>query len=283
MKKIASLFLIVLIMFSLAACGGKETAESLAKYGEEQFLKNDFEEYLENLRSAGLDDLTVEYTFSYSFDSHYDKENKTLRLRCSFDKLISDKIDEYFTTEYDGAEGLKLARMMDNLKSAYVDKEFTYVLDEIGTVIVYIDRPGYEVVVNTSTDRKYEFEYGYIDTVCMSIDDDWVYYADNEEFYGHTNSQNSQSGNNSANYARHTDSEAFSCAKDILRSYLKSPSTAKFCSFTEAKVTHLGNGEYKVTGWVEAENSFGAMLRQNFTVTYTATSKGYKNGSASVY
>lgn len=80
--------------------------------------------------------------------------------------------------------------------------------------------------------------------------------------------------------ARHTDSEAWSCAKNILKDSLKSPSTAKFCSFTECKVEHLSNGEYMVTGWVEAQNSYGATLRQSFVVTYTATEKGYENGVA---
>lgn len=95
---------------------------------------------------------------------------------------------------------------------------------------------------------------------------------------GTQNSNNSNSGSS----ARHTDSEAFSCAKAIVKSVLKSPSTAKFCWITDATVTHLGNGEYKVTGWVEAENSFGATLRQNFVVVYTATENGYKNGTATL-
>ena len=82
------------------------------------------------------------------------------------------------------------------------------------------------------------------------------------------------------NSARHTDIEAWSCAQNIVEGYLKAPSTAKFCKFYEATITHLGNGEYMVTGWVDAENSFGAMLRSTFIVTYTATPKGYKNGSA---
>lgn len=91
--------------------------------------------------------------------------------------------------------------------------------------------------------------------------------------------KNSYSGSS----ARHTDSEAFSCAKAIVKSVLKSPSTAKFCWITDATITHLGNGEYKVTGWVEAQNSFGATLRQNFVVVYTATENGYKNGTATLY
>ena len=82
-----------------------------------------------------------------------------------------------------------------------------------------------------------------------------------------------------SNNSRHTNSEAWSCAKNIVKSNLKSPSTASFCSFPQAKVTHLGNGEYMVSGWVDAQNSFGAKIRENFVVTYTATPKGYKNGT----
>lgn len=80
------------------------------------------------------------------------------------------------------------------------------------------------------------------------------------------------------NSARHSDSDAFFCAKHIVEASLKAPSTAKFCQLTDATVTHLGNGEYMVEGWVDAENSFGAMLRNNFIVTYTATKDGYTNG-----
>lgn len=83
---------------------------------------------------------------------------------------------------------------------------------------------------------------------------------------------------NTTNSSRHTDSEAWSCAKSIVRENLKSPSTADFCSFTQSQITHLGNGEYMVTGWVDAQNSFGAKIRENFVVTYTATPKGYKDG-----
>ena len=97
----------------------------------------------------------------------------------------------------------------------------------------------------------------------------------------HSN-QSSDTNSYSGSSARHTDSEAFSCAKAIVKSSLKSPSTAKFCWITDATITHLGNGEYKVTGWVEAQNSFGATLRQNFTVVYTATENGYKNGTATL-
>lgn len=107
------------------------------------------------------------------------------------------------------------------------------------------------------------------------------------QVYGGNSSQNANTSASTSkpseiNTARHTDAEAWSCAQNIVEGYLKAPSTAKFCSFVDAQVTHLGNGEYKVVGWVDSQNSFGAMIRSNFVVTYTATPKGYKNGVASI-
>ena len=99
----------------------------------------------------------------------------------------------------------------------------------------------------------------------------------------HTSSSSSSSSSGSSsttNTARHSDEDAFYCATLIVEDYLKAPSTAKFCKLSDATVTHLGNGEYMVTGWVDAENSYGAMIRSDFVVTYTATEKGFKNGNA---
>lgn len=96
-----------------------------------------------------------------------------------------------------------------------------------------------------------------------------------------SSSSSSSSGSSSTiNTARHSDEDAFYCATLIVEDYLKAPSTAKFCKLSDATVTHLGNGEYMVTGWVDAENSYGAMIRSDFIVTYTATEKGFKNGNA---
>lgn len=76
---------------------------------------------------------------------------------------------------------------------------------------------------------------------------------------------------------------AWTCAKDIVLSSLKSPSTAEFCSYSEANILYNGGTAYTVYGYVDAQNSFGAMLRSNFTVTLTLTEQGYKNGSVDIY
>lgn len=57
-------------------------------------------------------------------------------------------------------------------------------------------------------------------------------------------------------------------AKDIVKSRLKAPSTASFCSQSSATITKSGR-TWTITGYVDAENSFGAMIRNNFTVQIT--------------
>ncbi len=65
--------------------------------------------------------------------------------------------------------------------------------------------------------------------------------------------------------------EAWVCAQLKVEKMLKNPSSAEF-QFGGATVatTPLGNNKYKVESYVNAQNSFGATARQNFTciVTY---------------
>ena len=86
--------------------------------------------------------------------------------------------------------------------------------------------------------------------------------------------------------ARHSDLDAYIIAKEIVKGSLKSPSSAKFCSSSEVTVSNSGNS-YTVTGWVEAQNSYGAMLKQDFIVTYDATQSGenigYKNAEVLIF
>lgn len=77
------------------------------------------------------------------------------------------------------------------------------------------------------------------------------------------------------------ESNAWICAKHVVEEELKSPSTAKFCSYPDAKITDMGDNRYKVEGYVDAKNSFGAEIRTDFTVTLTLTKSGYKDESCS--
>lgn len=83
-------------------------------------------------------------------------------------------------------------------------------------------------------------------------------------------------GGNSKNENREI--EAWVCAQDVVRSSLKSPASAKFCSYTEATVSCDYGADYTIRGYVDAQNGFGATIRSYFVVTLTLTEKGYTNG-----
>jgi len=60
--------------------------------------------------------------------------------------------------------------------------------------------------------------------------------------------------------------------KEIVKKNLKAPSTADFPWLAE-KVTYLGDNTYEVTSYVEAENSFGVMIKTHYTCTVKSISK----------
>lgn len=70
----------------------------------------------------------------------------------------------------------------------------------------------------------------------------------------------------------HDKSDAWIAATDVVESKLKSPSTADFCRSSDATITRSGN-TWTISGYVDAQNSFGATIRNNFTVKVTFTSK----------
>lgn len=72
-----------------------------------------------------------------------------------------------------------------------------------------------------------------------------------------------------------TENKAKTYAELMVKDNLKAPSTAKFCnSAREMTAKNLGGAKWKVTGWVDAENSFGAMIRSDFEVVLELNKNG---------
>jgi hypothetical protein len=78
-------------------------------------------------------------------------------------------------------------------------------------------------------------------------------------------------------------SKAFSYCKDEVKKRLKSPSTSSFAPMAESLVESfkpitLSSGKiktkYLVNGYVDSQNSFGAMLRKTYTCTTTGNNRG---------
>lgn len=85
--------------------------------------------------------------------------------------------------------------------------------------------------------------------------------------------------NNSSSYSSKSSSSNYNSKKwDVLdmaerhlkNNYLKAPSTAKFKHIPEDSISNavqkIGPNRYRVTSYVDAQNSYGAMIRTNFTI-----------------
>jgi len=73
------------------------------------------------------------------------------------------------------------------------------------------------------------------------------------------------SGNQSGSIPPPDKMTAYFASNDFVKSNLKAPSTAKFPWFREVFVDDLGGGRYRVTAYVDAQNTFGAQIRTNYT------------------
>lgn len=64
------------------------------------------------------------------------------------------------------------------------------------------------------------------------------------------------------------DQEAYlwSMAEETVKDNLKTPSTAKFPAYSNFKVKSEGDNIFTISSYVDAQNSFGAMIRSDFVV-----------------
>jgi hypothetical protein len=64
----------------------------------------------------------------------------------------------------------------------------------------------------------------------------------------------------------HTTTDAYLICKKFVTDRLRAPSTATFPNSGDSNVhsVHRGGGTYDVTGYVDSQNGFGAMLRTTF-------------------
>lgn len=70
---------------------------------------------------------------------------------------------------------------------------------------------------------------------------------------------------------------AYVAAKNLIKEKLKSPNSAKFSHITETTVTKYNGCIFEFSGYVDAQNSFGAMLREDYKikVKYSETKDTY--------
>jgi hypothetical protein len=64
---------------------------------------------------------------------------------------------------------------------------------------------------------------------------------------------------------------AYFASQDFVEKNLKAPSTAKFPWYSEPFVTDLGGGRFRVSAYVDAQNTFGAQIRTQYTCVVKGT------------
>lgn len=78
----------------------------------------------------------------------------------------------------------------------------------------------------------------------------------------------SNGGGSSSTAPEHSAVEAYTACQGFVRDRLKAPSTADFPWVKSSDVTEsLGDGRYRVRSYVDAQNSFGAMIRNSYDCT----------------
>lgn len=119
----------------------------------------------------------------------------------------------------------------------------------------------------------------YSEYTCEDCDDAanggvWLNYEWGNKYYCqyHYDAHKTALDNYKENHFDHDDSDILQIAEDAVKQNLKAPSTATFSSIRETQIKRSGN-TWTVSGWVDAQNSFGAMLRSEYTVKITFTSK----------
>ena len=160
--------------------------------------------------------------------------------------------------------------------------EMISLTEDLNAIDLPIDR-GNLVMVNDFKSNGDKWEI-FTSTLSIYKNDERVY-SNFENSDSHQSDQELQDNNQSGSSLGTliTDNslkiDAWVCAQNIVQNSLKSPSTAEFCSVTEATVYANGGNDYTVVGYVDAQNGFGAVVRESFIVTLTLTENGYRNGA----
>lgn len=217
-KKLAIIFAMTFCTI-LVGCGAESKADSLAKYAEEQFMTNDYEEYIQGLRDAcGLQDLDIQLKVVYDYEYDYDKANKELIAEGHL-TFTSDEIDSYYTTENKEESAKQLAQVLNKLKNAYYqDTRYVYSNNKGKVILVITNGVSDEFHVKTSSGKDYEFSY-YVNYDEIEIDGEIVYMEKvRDEEYAST--PNSYSGTYDAKLSYGSGSVLICSSEDAMDRYM---------------------------------------------------------------
>lgn len=159
-------------------------------------------------------------------------------------------------------------------------------------------------IVMNCEDKTYKYGYyeedKYYDFVSGFVDADGTYYrflndAEKDKYYdnladsaGGLYSDNDNEDYNSLSYYTVTDDDelgsVWAMTQSFVKDKLKSPKSADFPTYGDSQVSIKKSGNYyKVTGYVDAENSFGAEIRATFSLVMEKSGSKYTLKECNIY
>lgn len=259
MRKLFSLLIILALLVSGCGSGGKE---------------------INALANQLSNDPTISKNIEEDFIA-YKKDGKFIFQAKANNAFGETSAKAQYEIIFKGIELIREAKMDDVLGSILLHYQGeTYEISNSDDTIMIItsgtgDSSKYdskEVIIAEEPEERYSIDEFYSELVP----------DDNNSQQANTNTyrQNSNSNTYSSTFSLTKDekSDAYIYAQYIIKQNLKAPSTAEFPWFQESFVSGVGN-EIIITAYVDAENSFGAKLRQPFVVILDKSTKEVKDFS----
>lgn len=270
--------------------------------------RNSYEEIINQLNKDDITDntyivsISVETDFELKndydkYDTQYDTIDITVNLSSDFEKmdikercLILRKIDEEIISILtNGKENTGYLTLLDDDYVSYkgsnvhVDEDLD--IDFISSSKAYRFYSGFFHSYN-SIYIKGNGKFGYID-YDIEWDENKVVSIKESEYTSSSYTPTEEDYNSLTYYTVTDDAtlgEVWAMAQSFVKDQLKSPKSADFPTYGDSNVNITSSGDYyKVTGYVDAENGFGAEIRSTFSLVLKKSGSKYTLKECNIY
>lgn len=286
-------------------------AKIISKYKADSDFQKTRDSYEEIINQLSKDDI-VDNTYIVSistdtdfalkndydkYDTQYDSVDITIKLSDDFETMdikegciILRKIDEEIISILtEGKENTGYLALLDDDYVSYkgsnvhVDEDLD--IDFISSAKAYTFDSGLFHSYN-SIYIKESGKFGYVD-YDIEWDENKVVSIKESEYTSSSYIPAEEDYNSLTYYAVTDDDtlgEVWAMAQSFVKDQLKSPKSADFPTYGDSNVNITSSGDYyKVTGYVDAENGFGAEIRSTFLLVLKKTGSKYTLKECNIY
>lgn len=304
-KKVLILFVVIIIGIFVML----NVANKIKINKKFENIRNDYKKLVDEINMDDITDNTYIVSVSAKtdfdikdsydkYDTQYDMIEITVKLSDDFESMdikqrcvVLRKIDEEIISILtNGKENTGYSTLLDDDYVSYKGSNINVIeesdIDFVSSSKIYTFDSGlfhgYDSIYIKGEDGK----FGYIDYKIEWDENNIVSVKESEH------SSNSytpvEEDYNSLTYHEVTDddtlSEVWTISQSFIKDQLKSPKSADFPTYRDSNVSITNSGDYyKVTGYVDAENSFGAEIRSTFSLVLKRSGSKYILNECNIY